>query len=227
MSDKVDFDKYIENYDELLSEGTRFFTSNENYFASYKANIASNKIAFEPYRILEFGCGTGRNIGPICSAFPKSQVEGSDIAEQSLVYAKKQNPSVTFFLEDGKKQERKKYDLIFVAGVFHHIALNERLEILKGLLDRLTKNGEVFIFEHNPFNPITQKIVSNCPYDADAVLIKPKELKNLLKNAGFKVQNHEYCLFFPPKLSFLKAFENKLGWLPLGGQYWVSAKKED
>ena len=30
----------------------------------------------------------------------------------------------------------------------------------------------MFIFEHNPYNPITLKMVANCEFDADAELIK-------------------------------------------------------
>jgi hypothetical protein len=79
------------------------------------------------------------------------------------------------------------------------------------------------VFEHNPFNPVTRRIVNTCPYDADAVLLKPSELIGLLRQAQLIPSNQAYCLFIPPKFSSLAPLERYLQWLPLGGQYWVSA----
>jgi hypothetical protein len=39
------------------------------------------------------------------------------------------------------------------------------------------------------------------------------------------VERKAYCLFVPPRLSVLPQLEKRLGWLPLGGQYWVEAKR--
>jgi hypothetical protein len=38
-----------------------------------------------------------------------------------------------------------------------------------------------------------------------------------------KTSAQAYCLFIPPKFSRLAPLEKYLGWLPLGGQYWVTA----
>ena len=86
----------------------------------------------------------------------------------------------------------------------------------------MTSRGKAFVFEHNPYNPVTRRIVNNCPYDADAVLLKPAELRGLFDSAGMKVHSKEYCLFIPPRFAALAGLEKYLGWLPLGGQYWVS-----
>jgi len=97
---------------------------------------------------------------------------------------------------------------------------------MKVLYQRLTPGGTIVIFEHNPFNPVTRKIVNDCPYDKDAVLLRPSELKTLLVDAGLLVHRSVYCLFVPPSLSALLPLESKLGWLPLGGQYWVTAVRD-
>ena len=36
----------------------------------------------------------------------------------------------------------------------------------------LSEKGNIFITEHNPYNPVTRKIVSECAYDKDAILLK-------------------------------------------------------
>lgn len=59
---KVNFDKYTDNYNELLRENTGFF-STEEYFAKYKVDLVRNRIGVSPKRVLEYGCGIGRNIG--------------------------------------------------------------------------------------------------------------------------------------------------------------------
>lgn len=222
MKNKVDFDEYIENYDELLGEQTSFFSSDEHYFARYKVDALSHFVKQSPETILEFGCGIGRNIGALQKKYPVSSISGSDIARQSIQYAQKVYPEVEFFLEplEGAEAVSKKYDLIMVAGVFHHIAIPERQEIATDLVERLNPNGNLFVFEHNPYNPVTRRIVSNCKYDEDAVLLYPNELKKLFQNSNANVVSKTYCLFIPPKLTYLLKIEKWLGWLPLGGQYF-------
>lgn len=225
MSNKVDFDDYTENYNQLLKEGTSFFSSSENYFARYKVDLVRNQVHTSANKILEFGCGIGRNIPFLQQAFPLAVIMGTDISGASLQIARRDNTGVEFFLEDENTGPTKLFDLIFVAGVFHHIPVALRAGVAKNLFNRLSPGGQLFVFEHNPFNPITRRIVNNCPYDKDAVLLKPSELKKILNESGLTIERNAYCLFVPPRLSALARMESLLGWLPLGGQYWVQARR--
>lgn len=222
---KVDFDDYTGNYNSLLRESTGFFTKSEAYFAKYKVDILRQLVPADVRRLLEYGCGIGRNVRYLHAAFPDVAIIGSDISVASLEIARKENPDAEFFVEDIDGYAGDPYEAIFVAGVFHHIPVHERLDVMKTLYTRLRPEGTIVIFEHNPFNPITRRIVNDCPYDHDAVLLKPAELKSLLHEAGLHVQRSAYCLFVPPVLSVLLPLEPKLSWLPLGGQYWVKATR--
>jgi len=222
---KVDFDDYTDNYNSLLRESTGFFTENEAYFAKYKVNILRREVPATTKRLLEYGCGIGRNIPFLRAAFPDATIAGSDISLASLEIARNENPDVEFFLEQDDTDVTEPYEAIFIAGVFHHIPVRERAAVMKTLYRRLAPGGTIVIFEHNPFNPVTRKIVNDCPYDRDAVLLKPSKLKTLLVDAGLLVRRNAYCLFIPPSLSVLLPLEAKLGWLPLGGQYWVAANR--
>lgn len=222
---KVDFDDYTDNYNSLLRESTGFFTESEAYFARYKVDILRREVPTTPKRLLEYGCGIGRNISYLRAAFPQATIIGSDISSASLEIASKENPGVDFFTEQAAIDAGDPYEVIFIAGVFHHIPVKERADVMKTLYQRLTPGGTVVIFEHNPFNPVTRRIVNDCPYDRDAVLLRPSELKALLEGAGLPVRRSAYCLFVPPSLAALLPLETKLGWLPLGGQYWVKATR--
>lgn len=222
---RVDFDEYTAEYNQLLREGTGFFSESETYFAKYKVDILRREVLATPRRVLEYGCGIGRNVPFLKAAFPGAVIEGSDISGASLEIARSENPNVFFYIDNAECNVADPYDVIFIAGVFHHIPVVERAPVMKALYQRLNPGGVIIVFEHNPYNPITRKIVNDCPYDRDAVLLRPSELKSRLSEARFVVQGAAYCLFVPPSLSLLLPLEDKLGWLPFGGQYWVKAMR--
>lgn len=222
---KVDFDNYTENYNVLLREGTNFFSASETYFAKYKVDILRREVSGTAKRLLEYGCGIGRNIPFLRAAFPDATIVGSDISAASLEIARKVNPGIDFLLERPDADVGMLFDVIFIAGVFHHIPVGKRAAVMKTLFRRLSPGGTIIVFEHNPFNPVTRKIVNDCPYDSDAVLLRPSELKTLLVDAGLPARKTAYCLFVPPSLSVLLPLEARIGWLPLGGQYWVKAMR--
>lgn len=227
MKQKVDFDDYVEDYNLLLNESTNFFSPSDEYFAKYKIDIVKNHYLSSPVKALEYGCGIGRNIPFLANAFPSSEIHGSDISPASLDLARELNPGINFFNENDLTNTGYKYDLIFIAGVFHHIPPSMRDDVIANLKQRLNPEGSLFVFEHNPFNPITRRIVDRCPYDEDAILLRPSELKDRLHTGGFDFVQQAYCLFVPPKLKSALFLENYLGWLPLGGQYWTHARHAD
>lgn len=218
----IDFDDYSANYNELLRESTKLYADDFEYFAKYKVDLIERATSFPVKRVLEYGCGTGRNIGYLQRAFPNAEIVGSDISAASLALASSDYPMARFEIERDDL-ELGQFDLIFVASVFHHIPPNERPGVMKALASRLEANGCLHIFEHNPFNPVTRRIVSNCPFDADAILLRPAEMRNLCSIAELNLQQQSYCLFVPPRFPWFMRFEKYLGWLPLGGQYWLSA----
>lgn len=225
LSDKVDFDEYAENYQKILQEQLSFFDGNEGYFAEYKIEIIKKYIKNTPKKILEYGCGVGRNLKYLIQHFQQSIIYAADISKKSLDIAKADNPSVQFFLL-GEDAIVDKFDLIFVALVFHHIEPGLRLKVMEDISDLLQEGGHIFIFEHNPYNPITRYLVNTCTFDADAVLLKKRELIKLLIEAKLSINTCRYILFFPSYLKKLRFLEPMLGYLPLGGQYFISANKK-
>lgn len=226
---KVNFDEHAENYEKVLDKDLEFFGEESSYFAEYKINVVKRTLGTaKPLNILEYGCGIGMNIKFFSKHFPDSKINGCDISQKSLEVAKKRNdPNVNFFSinDENLSKYNDTFDLIFVSCVFHHIQPTLRENSMKNIFNLLKKNGMLYFFEHNPYNPVTTHIVNTCVWDTDAILLKPNESINLIKNAGLIVENKKYTLFFPAFLKFLRFMENFLFFLPLGGQYYIKAKK--
>jgi SAM-dependent methyltransferase len=224
LLDKVKFDDYADDYQKILQEQLGFFDKDEGYFAEYKIEILKKYIKNPPKKILEYGCGVGRNLKYLIKHFQQSKIYAADISKKSLVIAKADNPSVKFFLL-GEDIIADRFDLIFVALVFHHIETGLRSKVMGEISDLLNEDGNIFIFEHNPYNPVARYLVNTCVFDADAVLLKKRELIKLLIGAKLSINVYRYTLFFPSFLKKLRFLEPRLGYLPLGGQYFISANK--
>lgn len=214
---KVDFDKFTNNYDQLLKEGTEFFSKSDYYFAEYKVKRTYDfyKPKKNQVKILEYGCGTGRNISFLKKYYPNAIITGADISLKSLQIAKKNNPNEKFV---HVKEVDGQFDLIFIAGVFHHIHPDLRVDVASHIKTLLKHNGLLIIFEHNPFNPITRRIVDKCPYDEDAILLYPSQLKKLFRDRLDFITNR-YTLFVPPIIPFSYQADKMLSLIPLGGQF--------
>ncbi len=221
---KVDFDEFAREYKEIQDDHLLFFGEESGYFAEIKASTARDLVFPAPRRILEFGCGTGMNLGSLAASFPGAELSGCDISEECLRVAANRHPNVDLFVSGREGDtDRKPFDLVFVANVFHHIVPAERGPVLEGLRRRMADGGSLVVFEHNPYNPVTRHLVSTCPFDRDAVLLAPRELRTLVAGVGLMVRSLQYILFFPAFLRRLRFLEKPMRFLPLGGQYCIHA----
>ncbi|MBI4022815.1 class I SAM-dependent methyltransferase [Candidatus Berkelbacteria bacterium] len=225
---KVDFDAYAADYEEHLGHNMAAFGKDTAYYAEYKIRLFARlwDRSTPPARVLEYGVGTGRNLPYLRAQFPGSTIGGCDISAKSVAIAQQVVPDGEFFvLGKPEAKRRKPYDAIFVAGVFHHIAPGLRAGAIEQLKALLAPGGQVVIFEHNPLNPVTRRLVRTCAFDSDAILLPPRELIERLETRGLTVTHRQSTLFFPAALKVLAPLERFLGWLPLGGQYVVRAVK--
>ncbi len=221
---RVDFDEYADRYEGLLKEQLGFFSKDRGYFSEYKVALAAAHMPIPPATILDFGCGIGLSLPYLKQHFPNAQLFATDLSEKSLAHVRKHFADVSVLL-DGEV-DGKSFDMIFVSGVFHHVPVEQRERVAKRLATLLSGRGELFVFEHNPFNPVTRHMVSTCPFDDDAVLISLKDMKRLLGDAAeLQLTGSGYCLFFPQAMQRLRSFEKRLRKIPLGGQYFIVGRK--
>ncbi len=224
VDNKIDFDDFSDQYMDLMNEQHAKYGDIE-YYSEHKAKMTAKVFNTQIKNILEFGCGIGRNLPYLKKQFKDANIFASDISSDSLAIAKQNNPEVMIVEDDLLNAYNGRFDLIFIAGVYHHIPIHLRSTVTKKIYDLLSKNGKLICFEHNPYNPLTRHMVNTCVFDADAVLLTKNELKNIFKTEGFTILKDGYTLFIPPKIKQFNKIEDWLEWLPLGGQYYITAEK--
>jgi SAM-dependent methyltransferase len=109
--------------------------------------------------------------------------------------------------------------------VFHHIPHAQHVALLGEIKRVLKPAGRLFVFEHNPLNPLTRHAVDTCPFDENAELIRAGTMRARARQAGFGGADVKYRIFFPHFLRGLRPLEPRLTWLPLGAQYYVLCRK--
>ena len=216
----MDFDQYAESYDELLRRQHAFFSRDRSYFHRRKVEELVRVAPKRVRRVLDYGCGTGGAIAAIRAAFPDAEVVGCDPSAASLAAARQSCPATRFATADSLGEGD--FDLIYMSCVMHHVPPQDWVKVLREVGELLSVNGVLAIFEHNPLNPVTRKLVRDCPFDADAVLLSMAQLRTLFRESGLSASDDGYFLFVPEKLGWLRRAERWMKWLPLGGQYFVS-----
>ncbi|CAK6712666.1 putative type 11 SAM-dependent methyltransferase [Vibrio harveyi] len=229
---KAEFDEYAKNYKKSVTASVKVKEGDFDYFASYK--IARVKYALRNektanLRILDFGSGVGGSVPFLIKTFIDSRIDCLDVSQESLNINKEKNGynNVTFKSYDGHSIPEKEntYDIVFTACTFHHIPHNEHIALLQEIKRVLKPNGKLFLFEHNPLNPMTLIAVKRSPLDVNANLIGMSSMRKRIKQAEFKNIKGKYSLFFPPKLKVLSNLENLIHYIPLGAQYYIEAQK--
>ena len=219
---KINFDDYADNYKVLFTKKLSFFDNDPEYFDFYKIKILK-KIIPDCKNILDYGCGIGSSIKNLKKFYPKCNIYAYDTSKQSLNILKKKHPFVKII--EPEKIKEKNIDLVFLAGVLHHIEKKDRKKFLTNIGKKIKNKKNIIIFEHNPYNFMTKKIVSSCSFDEGLELLTLKETSKLLKQSDFKIKHNAYTLFFPSSFKFLRKYEHFLNKIPFGGQYYIFAEK--
>jgi len=117
------------------------------------------------------------------------------------------------------------FHVVLVCCVLHHAAPDERVALLREGARVLAPGGRLYLFEHNPWNPITRLVVGGTSMDRNATLLSAAEVRAGLRRIGVHDVKTNYLMFFPPRWSWCRRLEDLLEWCPFGGQYVVTATK--
>lgn len=224
-----DFNEFAGNYRDLHTENIKITGADSLYFAEHKVKEIERSESTQSLKFLDIGCGDGAIELFISKYFPLWTSTGIDISEKSIEEARRKNLSNTdYLIFDGSKIPfgNSSFDIAFFASVLHHVPEEIQTVIINEARRVLKPGGRIYIFEHNPANPFTRRIVNTCVFDKNAKLLWPRYTRNLLENSGFKNIKSKFILFFPrwKFLSKMMFLERLLSWLPIGGQYFFRAE---
>lgn len=231
---KTDFDHYADDYEQLHKASIKMSGYEPTYFDEHKIKnlhrdfYASHAVSAQPVQILNFGCGIGKSEEFINKYFTNCAITSVDISEKSVATAKEKNKrfsNIDFIAYDDIEtlQLQPKFDIIFVANVFHHIPEELHVRILKRLREFLSPGGHLYVFEHNPQNPLTRHAFNTCEFDVGCKMIHPRLFVRMCREAGYTNIRKNYILFFPKAFSAFSGLERFLTWCPAGAQYYIKA----
>jgi len=209
------FDHYAESYDELHLKSLSASGESPEYFAQYKLDCLERLGAPTAEPLLDYGCGIGNVTARLATRY--TAIHGYDPSTQSLEAARQRMPNAVF-TSDASALPANHFATAVVSGVLHHVPRPERADLVRTILATLRPGGRLFVFEHNPLNPLTRRMVTLCEFDDDADLLMPWTVRRLLKGAGYSPVRLDYIVFFPRALSVLRPAEPLLSWLPAGAQ---------
>lgn len=213
----------------MQAHNIRMSGESPDFFAEYKVRdvaVALGATSLQQLKLLEFGVGVGNSLPHFRKYFPAATIVGADVSRRSLKVATERFPGHAALVEiDGAQLPfaDQSFDFVFVANVFHHIDRNDHAMHFRNLLRVLRPRGSLFLFEHNPYNPLTLYAVNTCPFDKNAHLITPGAMRRRLAEAGFVNIRVSFRIFFPRLLHVLRPMEKWLTRVPLGAQYCAVA----
>lgn len=220
-----DFSKYAESYDAHLEASLPGRSEDLGFFAHYKAELAARRLGNAGVQsVLDFGCGPGRGLPFIADQFPQAEIWAYDPSEACAGEASRQLPTAKV-VSRSKDIPGGHFDCVFLCNVLHHVPKPTRADELRRCRDALNARGSLFVFEHNPFNPLTRWVFERCPFDRDAEMLRLSATRSLGEEAGLQVVNAGYCLFVPSAFAGIYRLEDFLGWLPIGAQYYVQFRR--
>lgn len=227
------FDGYADRYADTVNQSIAASGEDVAYFGARKAQeigrwLRATRTA-APARVLDFGCGTGLSSAALSDEFgPAAAVTGFDVSPASIETARARHdrPGLRFVSGAGQTLPfaDATFDLAMAACVFHHIDRHAHAHRVRELARVLRPGGVLFMFEHNPMNPLTVRAVRACPFDEGVKLLRPWYAVRLLRTAGFAVHRPRFYFFFPSMLARLRPLEPVLDALPLGAQYFVAGR---
>jgi len=232
----AEFDRHAAAYDGGLDNPVkRLMGDSADQFIAVKARWLLRR---EPglrtggLALLDYGCGAGDLLRVLTGLGARADWTGCDVSAGMLDEARKRwpascGPAPMLVGQNGPATPftAGRFDVITVSAVLHHVPPAERPAVYGELARVLKPGGRLYVFEHNPRNPLVRYVIARTPIDADAILLDEKEVREGLLDAAHYKLACDYLMFTPPRLALLRGVDRLLAWLPLGAQYVVAAHK--
>src|ERR1035441_6900417 len=212
---RVELEPHKETYRQEIQDSISFVGQDLDFFTQVKVDYLlslTRRFVGDPSRlkILDVGCGVGITDRHLVGRYRK--LYGVDLSPGVVRKAKKWNPKASYRHYAGKTlpYDAGSMDVCFAICVMHHVVPGG-LEKFVGEMARVTKKGGLIaVFEHNPWNPLTQVAVSRCDMDDDAILLRSGKVERLMGLAPLKVVEKKYILFTPFRGGFFRSLDGAL-----------------
>ena len=238
MNSPQEFDQHKETYRSDIDKAIAFSGQSHDFFTRVKAEYLVELLQdlarergtpsseARSLDVLDIGCGHGHIHPYLIQSDVRMKLSAVDVAATVVEEARLTNPSVNYQSYEGERlpYDDATFDAAFTIAVMHHVPPAQWPAFLLEMKRVVRPGGLIAIFEHNPVNPLTQWIVRTCPIDDNAVLLWSGHLSRLVSQGGFVDVASRYILFTPLDGPRYRAFDKMIGWLPLGAQYYVSAR---
>lgn len=219
-----EFDAYSETYTDTVEQSIRFSGLSHGFFQQSKALMIRDLLALRlkdrpAPTLLDVGCGVG-SLHPLLSGMFRS-IDGVDVSQDSITRARIDNPGNAYMAYDGHTlpYDDDSFDMSLAICVMHHVPPARWANFMAEMARVVAPGGLVCLIEHNPVNPGTRLSVARCPFDADAVLLGPREMRRRMRRAGLEDVATRNFVFFPSNGPGFRRVERRLHWLPFGAQY--------
>jgi ubiquinone/menaquinone biosynthesis C-methylase UbiE len=224
------FDGVADRYSQTIDQSLGRFGASHDFFTRHKARLIARLLAGrgrDPARmdLLDVGCGIGQIHELIGPSF--RSVTGVDVSSASIEQAQAWFPDHRYLAYDGDQLPfpDETFDLAMAICVFHHVPPAQWKALASEILRVLRPGGLGLVIEHNPWNPLTRRIVNSCPIDREAVLLTRGTTVDLFRTNGAAEVVARSVLSVPPKTDLLMTVDGWFSRLPLGAQYWCLAVK--
>jgi ubiquinone/menaquinone biosynthesis C-methylase UbiE len=230
----AEFDKHSAGYDGGIDNSVKGMLGDADSFIAVKARWL---MRHEPglgaggLSLLDYGCGAGDLMRVLAGMGARARFMGCDVSTGMLAEAGRRwpaacGPAPVLEPQDGARTPFAdgQFDVAVISAVLHHVPPAERPAVYAELGRILTPGGRLYVFEHNPRNPLVRYVIARTPIDANAILLDAREVRQALRDGAYALTT-DYLMFVPPGMAALGFVDRALAWLPLGAQYAVAARK--
>ncbi len=224
------FDAHADTYSEDIDKTLRGYGVRHELFTAHKAWLIGRVTRAEGQDesrmdLLDVGCGVGKLHAYLKDRFRK--IVGVDVSADSLKVARAMNSEVDYRDYDGLRLPfpDRSFDMAAAIAVFHHVPPAQWQLTANEMIRVLRPGGIAVVIEHNPYNPVTRRIVRTCPLDADAVLLRPGKIRQLFAGAGAERIRTRSIISLPPLNGWLRTIDTAFARLPFGAQYYMVARR--
>jgi SAM-dependent methyltransferase len=222
----AEFDRHSADYETAVERAVAFAGQPHDVYIEAKArkllDLARRRLGGTEVAALDVGCGPG--LVALHLSGRVSALHGVDVSEAMVERARAAVPEAEFRVSEPGRlpYEDLRFELTYAVCVLHHVERAERGALIAEMRRVTRPGGLVVVFEHNPWNPLTRKVVRGCELDEGVELLSRGEVSAALRTAGLEITDAEYLLFTPWRRWWV--LERGLARVPLGAQHVVAAR---